>query len=570
MFCRLLTRRPPAVRRWRSLRSRPELWRALHVSAESGLSPAGLTRLLAWAHPCAALDVSLDASRGSGGFGVKDVLSFVGALTAVTALYLNDKVNAACMKSIVKKHGSRLRSLSLKMCVNDMKTLAAVFSMVAALPALETLELSRRVLGAYFHARAEPGVISIALGITPDVLDAMQKDIAKARGGGSSLITYLRAPVTAPALAKLGAVFPELTTLHLPMLAVAAAEGRGVMSNMAAVTAEQEKEGDDTMALALYHAGDLVPLLRLERLSMNFAGERYYNPSPLSVACVLLDFLPAPQPGTLRQLALRTNLQAPSYLVCPMEMLAPGVAAGLHTLLLQGFSFSSQHNLEQLRELTSLTLDGCAGSAARDACEAVDRCPRLRMLRLANIPLKAADVAALPASQLENLTLDRCGTGAPAALQAAARAGALSALETLTLHCPAHEPLKVDAAAAGYYHLRSHDTDLKGIFASDAPLPALKALTLGGADLCAAQWSRLSAPALRAVTLLHGASTRSPAQDGLKRSAAEWETLRAAAAAAVARACPRAAVVVFEESERKTGSISLLHEGPHGDGVFYA
>ena len=553
------TRCPLAARRWRSLRARPELWRAQHVSAESGLSPAGLTRLLAWAPlACAAQDVSLDASRGSG-FGVKDVLSFVGALTAVTELRLCDKVNAACMKAVAKKHGARLRSLSLDMCVNDMKMLAAVYSMVAALPALESLELSRAVLGAYFHARAEPGVISIALGITPDVLDTMKKDIAQARGGGHSLITSLRAPITAPALLKLGDVFPELTTLHLPVLAVNAAEGRGVMSNMPAVTAEQESDGDNTMVGELDHVGDLAPLPLLARLSMNFAGERYYNPSPTCVASVLLRFLPVAQPGTLRQLALRANLKTPTYLMCPMDMLAPGVAAGLHTLLLQGFSFSSQRNLEQLRELTSLTLDGCGGSAASEACEAVGRCPQLRALRLANIALKAADVTALPTSQLESLTLTCCGAGAPAALHAAARAGALNALTTLTLLSPSHEPQPTDAAHGGSRHLRGQDVALAGLFAQNAPLPALTTLALGGVDMSAAQWAHLAAPELRTVTLLYGESTR---------STAEWEAMRAGVAAAVARLCPHATVVVEKEPEHP--SHPLLTEGPYGDGAFYA
>lgn len=518
---------------------------------------------------CAALDVSLDASRERG-FGVEDVRRFVSALTAVTSLHLNEKVNAKCMEAITKKHGARLRSLSLELCVSDMKMLKAVYAMVAALPALETLELSRAVLGAYVFMRGPPGVVALALGITPDVLDFMKAGIARARNGGGSLLTSLRAPVTAAALPRLGAVFPELDTLHLSALLLNGGVGRSSFNDFPAIAAEEEAEGDATVAAALQAVGDAAPLPRLARLAMNFTGERRYNPSPGSVAAVLAAFLPAAPSGTLRQLALRSNVKSPSQVACPLSLLAPGAAAGLNTLLLQGFAIADG-DLGQLRELRSLTLDGCTGSIMREACAAVANCPRLRTLRLANVALNAADLAALPARQLTSLTLVRCGANAPAALLAAARAGALDAVATLTLRCPALDPLPVDIAAPGGAHrLLRHDTDLKGMFASDAPLPALSALTLGGADLNAAQWARLAAPALRAVELLDGHSTNMPGRGGFKRSPEEWETVRAAAAAALAKSCPRAAVVVKNDLQQQRNRYKFWLDGPHGDAAFYA
>ena len=525
-------------------------------------------RILELAPPaCAALDVSLDASRERG-FGVEDVRRFVGALTAVTELHLHEKVNAKCMEAIAKKHGARLRSLSLEMCVSDMKMLKAVYAMVAALPALESLELSSGVLGAYIVARGPPGVVALALGITPDVLDFMKAGIARARNGGGSLLTSLRAPVTAAALPRLGAVFPELDTLHLPALMLNGGVGRSSFNDYPAITSEDEAEGNAATAAALHAVGDTAPLPRLARLAMSFTAERRYNPSPGSVAAVLAAFLPAVPAGTLRQLALRSNVKTPADVACPLSLLAHGAAAGLHTLLLQGFTIADG-DLGQLRELRSLTLDGCSGSVVREACAAVGRCPRLRTLRLANMALTATDLKALPARQLTSLTLVRCGADAPAALLAAARSGALDAVATLTLRCPALDPLPVDIAApGGLYRMLRHDTDLKGLFGPNAPLPALTALALGGVDLSAAEWGRLSAPALRAVELLAGHSTNMPGRSGFKRSPEEWEAERAAAAAALARACPRASVVVMDELRLQRSRYRL--EGPHGDTAFYA
>ena len=80
----------------------------------------------------------------------------------------------------------------------------------------------------------------------------------------------------------------------------------------------------------------VAPLLRVERFSATFMAEFVINPSSKTVTAVLERVLPAL--GTsLQQLALRSKVAVPSLLLCPLQMLAPGVAAGLRTLLLQGF-----------------------------------------------------------------------------------------------------------------------------------------------------------------------------------------------------------------------------------------
>jgi hypothetical protein len=332
----------------------------------------------------------------------------------------------------------------------------------------------------------------------------------------------------------------------------------------------------------------VAPLRRLESLEVAFAGEVFCNPSPPSVAHVLAALLPALPPTTLRHLSLRANVKTPSTLSCPLRHLQPGAAAALHSLLLQGFHLGDTDDadadaaledgaaaddnddddddddddagaLAQLRALRSLTLDNCTGSSAvREACGAVARCGSLRALRLANVRLVgAASLAALPRAvnaRLTCLTLEHCGAGAPAALAAAARAGALAALTTLTLFSPASEPTTLDSAHGGQQlHLAPapHDMALAGAFVPDAPLQALRSLSLYGADMCAAsEWPRLAAPALRSITLLVGASSRSSVRGGLTRSQAEWESVRVSVAAAVAARCPLAQVQLTHEVGR--------------------
>jgi hypothetical protein len=543
---------------WRRLRTLPEAWASLQVHASAKwLSPPGLVRLLEWAPAaCAAKDVTLDATGR--GFSVDAVSRFVKALTDVEALTLKEKVNAKCMDAIRTQHGARLRSLSLDAPAKDQKMLTALLALIGGCPALETLSLSRATLGSSVMRTEAPGEASLICGLPPGALRFVAESLAKARRGGGSLLRQLRAPVCVPGLAVLGAVFPELSSLDLPALMVPAAAGQGPISNWPPQSAAGQAAGDAAMAAALPCASDVAPLPRLARLSVAFAGEAYGAPSPGSVAHVLGALLPALPAARLRHLTLRTNVNTPSTVACPLAHLAPGGAPRLLSLHLQGFHLGDDDDdedgaLAQLRKLRSLWLDNCSGArCVREACGAVARCAALRVLRLANVPLDAAACAALPAcGQLACLTVERCGAGAPAALLAAARAGALASLVTLTLLNPATEPLALDASQSSVLHAAPHDASLAGVFAPDAPLPALRALTLRGADMCVhAEWPRLAAPALRTISLVMGASTRAAARGALRRGAPEWEVVRAAVAAAVAQACPHAEVVLTEEAER--------------------
>jgi hypothetical protein len=558
---------------WRRLRALPEAWAALHVQSMKGwLSPKGLARLLEWAPAaCAAKVVSLDASERGCGFSVDNVCRFVKALTAVRELRLKDKLSAKCFEAIRVNHGAQLCSLSLSLMLKDQKMFLSLLDLLRGCPALESLSLSRHMLGCQLMTNFASGDVSTLAGLTPDALRYLAAGIAAARGGGgSSLLRQLRAPVSAPGLGLLGTVFPELSSLDLPAMLVPAAAGRGLISNWPPQSAEEQAEGDAAVAAALPSSANVAPLLRLARLSVCFAGETYNNPSPTSVAHVLAALLPSAAPSRLRHLALKANVKSPSTVGCPLAHLQPGGAAALHALLLQAFHLGDDDEdgveddgaLAQLRELRSLSLENCSGSAAvQQACAAVARCAQLRTLRLANMSLGAQSLAALPLGQLTCLTLERCGAGAPAALLAAARAGALSSLVTLSLLCPTLDPLNLDAAHGGGYHLIPHEASLTGMFAANAPLPALRSLTLYGADM--ADWPRLVAPALRSVTLVMGASTRSPVRGAAKRGAIEWEVQRAAVAAAVAKACPLAKVLLAEEAERSTHP--LLDEEYEGD-----
>jgi hypothetical protein len=560
---------------WRRLRTAPEAWASLHVRADAKwISPPGLARLLAWAPTaCGATDVRLDASTG--GFSVDAVCRFVKALTRVDTLALKEKVNAKCLDAIRTQHGARLRLLSLEAPAKDQKMLNALLDLLGSCPALHTLSMSSSTLGDTFLTGAPPGEASLTCGLPPNALRFVSEHAAETRHGGGSLLQKLRAPVNVAGLAVLGSIYPELSTLDLPALLVPAAAGQGRISNWAPKSAADEAEGDAAIVAALPSGADVTPLPRLARLSVSFAGEAFGAPSPGSVAHVLAALLPALPPAHLRSLAVRANVNTPSTVACPLAHLQPGAAARLHSLLLQGFHLGDTDAMDDdedadgdgalaaLRELRSLSLDNCTGSrAAREACGAVARCASLRTLRLANMRLDAAACAALPPSgQLACLTLERSGASAPAALLAAARAGALASLVTLALLSPAAEPLKKDAARSDMAAAVVHDTALAGVFAPDAPLPTLRTLTLRGADMCAtAEWPRLVAPALRTITLVMGDSTRSLQRGALRHGASEWEAVRAAVAAAVAKACPHAEVVLTEEPERSFREM-LSNEG---------
>lgn len=222
--------------------------------------------------------------------------------------------------------------------------------------------------------------------------------------------------------------------------------------------------------------------------------------------------------------------------------------------------------LASLQQLHMLSLDCCSGAAAREACATVARCESLYALKLVNIPITAADCALLPPKQLASFTLERGGAGMPAALVAAVHSGALEALVTLSLSSPSLEPQPYNVAD-GFSHMVEHVSNLTGLFDPAAPFPSLLSLQLNGADMSAAQWGRLIAPKLRTIELVWGPSTRSTARDGLKRTATEWEAVRAAVALAVAAKCPRAAVVVIEAAPRS--SHPLLGEGPAGEEFYF-
>ena len=567
-------------RGWRSLRLRPEAWTTLHVPAAKWISGAGALRLLEWAPAaCSARSVAIDSSARDSRFSVAVVNKLITSLTAVEELQLRDKVNEKCMQAIVKKHGARLKKLALYQWIPD-KTFESVVRLVAGCPELRKLTLGSSVLGFDPFLPADPGLVSLVCGIDDITLRVLTAAIIEARNGGSSLLTSLRAVVSVKALGGIGTTFPELNSLELPRFMVNAAAGRGLHfnSNYPAVTAEAEAEGDGTMSRYLPSAADIAPLTRLERLAINFVGERYYNSSPGTVAAVLARFLPKLCTPRLKQLSLLSGVKSPSAVPCPIQHLAPGIAAGLHTLMLRGFNLGGGGDgddemsddatgaLSPLQQLRMLSLDGCSGSAAYEACAAVARCPSLKALKLANITFTAAEGALLPPKQLKSLTLERCGAAMPAALVMAARSGAMAALVTLSLVSPSLEPHAYDAFNGGPRRVE-HDMNVPCVFDPSAPFPSLLSLRLNGADMSTAQWARLVAPELCTIELVWGPSTRSAARDGLKRTAAEWEAVRAAVAAAVAAKCPRAAVVVTEEAGRSI--YDLLGDGPATENFFF-
>lgn len=301
---------------WRSLRLRPEAWTALHVPAAKWISGAGALRLLEWAPAaCGARSVAINASERDSRISVAVMHKLVMSLTSVEELQLRDKVNEKCMQAIVKKHGARLKKLSLSQWIRD-KTFGHVLHLVAGCPELRELTLGSSVLGFDAHAQAPPGVVALVSGIDKSALGVLTDGIVEGRNGGNSLLTSLRAVVTVDALGGIGATFPELTSLELPRFMVNPASGRGLITNFPAITAEEEAFGDESLSSELPAAGDIAPLMRLERLAINIVAERYYSPSPATAAAVLARFLPKLCTPKLQQLSLRCVLASSLHPLC--------------------------------------------------------------------------------------------------------------------------------------------------------------------------------------------------------------------------------------------------------------
>ena len=608
-------------RGWYSLRLRPEAWPSLDVPAAKWICGNGALRLLQYAPAaCGARAVSVDSSQRDSHRSVDTVRLLVNSLTSVEVLRLRDKVNVKCCEDIQKVHGQHLKALSIMQSVIDSKTALAVFKLAAGCPALRELWLSSDLLGLNVFAdnQFDLGDIALTAGLSLDVLRVLSDSIAKTRNGGCSLLTSLRAVVSVKSLGRLGAVFPELESFQ-PRIIVNGAAGSPHLVREHPISAAQETESDAVLAAAL--PSHVAPLPRVTRFSATFMAEFVHNPSPKTVAAVLKRVLPAL--GTsLQHLALRSKVAAPSLLFCPLQLLAPGVAAGLRTLLLQGFYLGPGEDLGGSESDDEAEMDAGDGDGDGETGAAVvrsreeDRVVRAAMAReRARRLLSAVTVPTSSEGQLHEtdpfeslrdlrvLALDSCsGAAAQEACAAVKRCPSLLTLQLANIPLTAadvallpprqHARLKLqrcgdDAPAALVAGAKSgafaslvtlvlnsiafkpnmfpvaHELAQVGFFDPKAPFPSLLSLRLYGADLSAAEWGRLVAPKLRTIELVWGYTTQAFTRASLNRSAGDWEAVRAAVAAAVAAKCPLAAVVVVEATERST--YPLVSDTPDDD-----